>query len=197
MTDNCEKEECEGCDENVQPVYQCNCCKEPLTLTGWLSGLCEECVREDENGISNAICKKCKRVCPECEHAACDSDGSSLMVTYCYPLSGTQGLDGPLAFQYPGWMCRNCCVTNFGDLCANGHSSPKFGDLCCTICLIACLASAVRGKQLNRFTAEFLLSFMIPKQDDSITDSLANTEWVLYRMRRLPEVVAKQALLKL
>jgi hypothetical protein len=195
MTDNVEKAECDGCDNTTEVVDFCVKCNNHLG--GWRTGFCAECLGQDENGISNVYCNKCKQICPECELSACDSDGSQIMVTYCYPSSGTQGLDGPLAFQYPGQMCRNCCITNFGDLCANGHSSPKFGDLCCTICLIACLASAVRGKQLNPFSAEFLLSFMIPKQDDSITDSLANTEWVLYRMRRLPEVVAKQALLKL
>lgn len=181
MTDNCEKAECEGCDNTeVEVVDFCVKCDD--RLDGWSTGFCAECLGEDDNEMSNVYCKKCKRVCPECELAACHSEGSQIMVTYCYPLSGTQGLDGPLTFQYPDWMCRNCCVTNFGDLCVQGHSSPRFGDLCCTICLIACLASAVRGKQLNRFTGEFLLAYLIPKQDDSITDSLANTEWVLYRM---------------
>ena len=181
MTDNCEKAECEGCDNTeVEVVDFCVKCHD--RLDGWSTGFCAECLGEDDNEMSNVYCKKCKRVCPECKLAACHSEGSQIMVTYCYPLSGTQGLDGPLTFQYPGWMCRNCCVTNFGALCVQGQSSPRFGDLCCTICLIACLASAVRRKQLNRFTGEFLLAYLIPKQDDSITDSLANTEWVLYRM---------------
>ena len=192
MSHNCVKTECEGC-HNTQVVDLCVKCND--SLDAWSTGFCAECLGEDRSGISNVYCKKCKQVCPECELAACHSEGSQMMVTYCYPPSGTpwrSWIDGPLAFQSPHYMCRNCCVTNFGDFCALGHSSPQFGDFCCTICLIQCLASAVIGKQLNRFTAECLLSFMIP-EDDSI---LANTEWVLDRMLKLPEVVVHQALLK-
>jgi hypothetical protein len=202
MTDNCKKE-CEGCDEDVDPVDCCinRECKEPLS--GWHIGFCVECLGEDDNGISNAFCQKCKRECPECELPACDPEGSPMMVTYCYPLSGTpwrSWLDGPLAFQYPHDMCRSCCATNFGALCVQGHSSPRFGDLCCTICLIACLASAMRSKTLNSITAEFLLSYLIPNdEEDSITNSLENASWVLFRIADQKRALSKpkQALLKL